>query len=133
VEWCSEVEFMNIWKWVTTSRYTRGLEAEVERLRADRDEARRQVWALVNSLVTTAGAPLPQEILKQAEAKAGAAQPAKPAIQRGKKSWHQRAMALEIRSARELQGILRGRGEANTEARPSGGRVASDEPSPKGD
>jgi hypothetical protein len=107
---------MNPWRWLTTNRYTRWLEAEVERLRADRDEARRQVWALVNSLVTTAGAPLPQEILRQAGAKADAAQEAKSAAQRGKKSWHQRAMALEIQSARELQNLLRGHGEPKTGA-----------------
>ena len=97
---------MSLWRWLTTSRHTRWLEAEVERLRADRDEARRQAWALVNSLVTTAGAPLPQEILRHAEAKADAAQDVKTAVPRGKKSWHQRAMALEIRSARELRNEL---------------------------
>lgn len=99
---------MSLWQWLTTSRHTRWLEAEVERLRADRDEARRQVWALINSLVTTAGAPLPQEILQKAAAKANAGQDVKPVAQRGKKSWHQRAMALEIQSARELQSALRG-------------------------
>lgn len=125
---------MSLWQWLTTNRYTRWLEAEVERLRADRDEARRQAWALVNSLVTTAGAPLPQEILQQAAAKAGAAQEeVKSAPQRGKKSWHQRAMALEIQSARELQNILRGHGVRKTDAAGNEGRAASGEPRPKGE
>lgn len=124
---------MNIWKWLTTSRHTRWLEAEVERLRTDRDEARRQVWALVNSLVTTAGAPLPQEILRKTEAKAGAAQTTKVVTQRGKKSWHQRAMALEIQSVRDLQGTARSRGGAKAVTRLGGNRAASDEPGPKGE
>jgi hypothetical protein len=124
---------MSLWQWLTTNRHTRWLEAEVERLRADRDEARRQVWALVNSLVSTAGAPLPQEILQQAGAKASAAQETKAAPQRGKKSWHQRAMALEIESARELQSILRGHGESKTAAAASGGQTVSGEPRPKGE
>jgi hypothetical protein len=124
---------MSVWRWLTTSRYTRWLEAEVERLRADRDEARRQVWALVNSLVTTAGAPLPQEILQQAGTKANAAQGAKVAPQRGKKSWHQRAMALEIESARGLQNILRGHDGARTSAAASGGQTASGAPRAKGE
>ena len=115
---------MSLWQWLTTNRYTRWLEAEVERLRADRDEARRQVWALVNSLVTTAGAPLPQEILRQAGAKANAAQEAKAVAQRGKKSWHQRAMALEIQSARELQDVWRGHGGPKTDAAAGGDRTA---------
>ena len=115
---------MNLWRWLTTNRYTRWLEAEVERLRADRDEARRQVWALVNSLVTTAGAPLPQEILRQAGAKANAAQEAKAVAQRGKKSWHQRAMALEIQSARALPNVLRAHGGPKTHAAAGGGRPA---------
>jgi hypothetical protein len=124
---------MSLWQWLTTSRYTRWLEAEVERLRADRDETRRQVWALVNSLVTTAGAPLPQEILRQAEARASTAQEAKATPQRGKKSWHQRAMALEIQSARELQGIPRGHGEQERAAATSEDQAASDEPWAKGE
>lgn len=124
---------MNVWRWLTTSRYTRWLEVEVERLRADRDEARRQVWALVNSLVTTAGAPLPQEILQQAGAKASAAAEAKVAPQRGKKSWHQRAMALEIESARTLQSILRGHDGSQTGAAASGSQTASGTPRSKGE
>lgn len=123
---------MSLWKWLTTNRYTRWLEAEVERLRADRDEARGQVWALVNSLVTTAGAPLPQEILQQAEAKANAAQAAKAASQRGKKSWHQRAMALEIQSVREVQNLLRGRGGMETNASMNAERTAPGQSKPKG-
>lgn len=111
---------MSLWQWLTTNRHTRWLEAEVERLREDRDEARRQVWALINSLVTTAGAPLPQEILQRAAAKANAGQEVKPVTQRGKKSWHQRAMALEIQSARELQSVLRGHGAPKAGAATNG-------------
>ena len=96
---------MTIWHWLSTSRYTRSLETEVERLRTDRDEARRHVWALMNSLVTTTGAPLPQEILKLAERKTGTPAPAGPGQQRGKKSWHQRAMALEIESVRRARNL----------------------------
>jgi hypothetical protein len=124
---------MNLWQWLTTSRYTRWLEAEVERLRTDRDEARRQVWALVNSLVTTAGAPLPQEILQQAGAKASAGQEPTATTQRGKKSWHQRAMALEIESARELQSILRGHGGTNAGAAASRSEAVSSAARPKGE
>jgi hypothetical protein len=102
---------MTIWHWLSTSRYTRSLEAEVERLRSDRDEARRHVWALMNSLVTTTGAPLPQEILKLAERKTGAPAPAGPGQQRGKKSWHQRAMALEIESVRRARDLAAGGAE----------------------
>jgi len=118
---------MSLWRWLTTSRHTRWLEEEVDRLREDRDEARRQVWALINSLVTTAGAPLPQEILQKAAAKASAGQDAKPLAPRGKKSWHQRAMALEIQSARELQSALRGHGAPKTGAATNGSRAVSDE------
>lgn len=108
-----------IWNWLTTNRYTRHLEAEVERLRADRDQARRQIWALVNSLVTTAGAPLPQEILRQTAVEPTAAgQKDRQATHRGRKSWHQRALALEIENARELQRLFhkRGEGRATKEA-----------------
>lgn len=124
---------MRLWQWLTTNRYTRWLEAEVERLRADRDEARRQVWALVNSLVTTAGAPLPQEILQQAESKLNTAQEAKAAPQRGKKSWHQRAMALEIQSARELQSILRRDDGTNAGVTASESQAVSNAARPKGE
>lgn len=111
-----------IWNWLTTSRYTRHLEAEVERLREDRDEARRQVWALINSLVTTAGAPLPQEILRQATTNpSAAAQKEKLATHRGRKSWHQKALAMEIETARELQRLFRGRGEASVTSEADGG------------
>ncbi len=99
---------MTIWHWLSTSRYTRSLEAEVERLRADRDEARSQVWALINSFVTTAGAPLPQEILKRAERKVEMPAPAGAERQRGKRSWHQRAMALEIESVRRARNLPEG-------------------------
>ncbi len=108
---------MTIWQWLSTSRHTRWLEAEVERLRADRDEARRQVWALVNSLVTTAGAPLPQEILKLAEQKTGTPAAGGAVSQRGKKSWHQRAMALEIESVRRARNVADGGGVETAQAR----------------
>jgi hypothetical protein len=89
-------------EWLTKTKYTRFLEAEVERLRAERDEARKQNWALLNPLVTTAGAPLPQEMLRSAEsasAKAAARQSPdqpKPVIRR--RSWQQVARALELRN-----------------------------------
>lgn len=109
------------WRRLTTGRHTAWLEAEVERLRAECAEVRRQNWALVNSLVTTAGAPLPQEVLRQAETASArtAAQSAQqgqiadpargatrgPATERrGRRtSWHQVARALEIESAREFR------------------------------
>ncbi|HVB35379.1 MAG TPA: hypothetical protein VNJ52_13545 [Patescibacteria group bacterium] len=108
-----------LWRWLSTTRHTAWLEAEVERLRAECAEARRQNWALVNSLVTTAGAPLPQEVLRSAAAspgfagqgarpdkspgETGAAAPEARRSQRGHKSWHQTARALEIESAREFR------------------------------
>jgi hypothetical protein len=114
-----------IWRWLATSRHERWLEAEVERLREECAEVRRQNWALVNSLVTTAGAPLPQEVLRQADAalKGGAAQPRAGApgsarASSGRKSWHQLARALEIESAREFH---------------SGSRAASHNAALKGD
>lgn len=111
-----------VWNWLTTSRYTRYLEAELDRLREDRDQARRQVWALINSLVTTAGAPLPHEILRQAAADStSAAQKDKHPLHRGRKSWHQQALSLEIETARELQRLFRGRGGASTTSE-AGGR-----------
>lgn len=107
------------WTRMTTSRYTQHLEGEIERLRADRDEARRQVWALINSLVTTAGAPLPQGILRQAQAgQADGASGEKQPLHRGRKSWHQRALALEIETARELQRLF---GEPKGQNTASGG------------
>lgn len=100
---------MKLWDWLTTSRHTRWLESEVERLREDRDEARRQVWALVNSLVTTAGAPLPQEILRHAaRADDDSRPPERRLTPRGKRSWHQRALELELESRRDLQTAPRG-------------------------
>lgn len=100
---------MSLWDWLTTSRHTRWLEAEIARLREDRDEARRQAWALMNSLVTTAGAPLPQEILRQAAAQAAAGRGPLPKlpVPRGKPTWHQRAVALELESVREMQRQMR--------------------------
>lgn len=89
------------WRWLTTSRYTRHLEEENERLRAERDECRRQNWGLINSLVGTSGVPLPQEVLRYAER--ASAEPSKP-IARGKKTWHQRAAALEIQTRRGYPG-----------------------------
>jgi hypothetical protein len=113
--------FAWVWNWLTTSRYTRHLETEVERLREDRDLARRQIWALVNSLVTTAGAPLPQDILRQAATDSSSgAQNDKQSLHRGRKSWHQRALALEIETARELQNLFRGRIEAATKNKANG-------------
>ncbi len=110
-----------VWRWLTTGRHERWLEGEVARLRAERDECRRQNWALINSLVTTAGAPLPQEILRRAQSAATespkvAGQP----VIRGKKTWHQRAMALEIESRRELRDFLRERAATPAEKKIAG-------------
>lgn len=96
-----------VWKWITTGRHTAWLEAEVERLRSECAEVRRQNWALINSLVTTAGAPLPQEVMRQAasaSAKAGADAGATkaPRAVGGRKSWHQLSRALEFESTREF-------------------------------
>jgi hypothetical protein len=107
------------WRALTMTRHTAWLEAEVERLRAECAEARRQNWALVNSLVTTAGAPLPQEVLRQAEtaAERGAAGERAArgersgASARGRRSWHQVARALEIESARQFHREAQGKGE----------------------
>lgn len=95
-----------LWRQLTTSRHTAWLEAEIERLRAECVETRRQNWALVNSLVTTAGAPLPQEVLRHAEVRGAQASVPAPASERqprGRKSWQQLARALEIESAREFR------------------------------
>lgn len=97
-----------IWRWLTTSRHERWLEEEAARLRAERDECRRQNWALINSLVTTAGAPLPQDLLaasvRQGEvSRRGGTEAAGQQVIRGKKTWHQRAVALEIESRHELK------------------------------
>ena len=95
-----------VWKWITTGRHERWLEAEVERLRAECAEVRRQNWALVNSLVTTAGAPLPQEVMRQAASAQATTStgPAKaPRAAGGRKSWHQLSRALEFESTREFR------------------------------
>lgn len=100
-------------------RHTAWLEAEVERLRAECAETRRHNWALVNSLVTTAGAPLPEEVLRQsghsaepaAADAAGARGDRSSGGARGRRSWHQLARALEIESARDVHRAAQGKGE----------------------
>ncbi|HEX2715120.1 MAG TPA: hypothetical protein VHM88_23310 [Candidatus Acidoferrales bacterium] len=71
------------WRWLTTTRYTRTLEAEVERLRAENR-------ALLNSLLGTAGFPP----LAEPEAKT---QPPIPRVRR--RSWHQIAALRELAAA----------------------------------
>ena len=72
------------WRWLTTTRYTRTLEAEVERLRAENR-------ALLNSLLGTAGFP-PIEV---PETKMP--QPPIPRLRR--RSWHQIAALREFAAA----------------------------------
>jgi hypothetical protein len=85
VEWCARV-----WQGMR-SRYTRLLEEQVARERAEIERLRAENRALLNSLLSTAGAP-PIE-----------APPARPApiapIRR--RSWPQIAMAREIEAARQ--------------------------------
>lgn len=71
------------WRWLTTTRYTRTLEAEVERLRAENR-------ALLNSLLGTAGFPP----IEMSEAKT---QPPIPRVRR--RSWHQIAALREFAAA----------------------------------
>lgn len=53
------------WHWLTTTRHTAWLESEVERLRVECAEARRQNWALMNSLMGTAGATPAEEFRRR--------------------------------------------------------------------
>jgi hypothetical protein len=73
------------WRWLTTGRYTRTLEAEVERLRAENR-------ALLNSLLGTAGFP-PIEV--------PAAKVPVPRVRR--RSWQQIAALREIEEVRRAQ------------------------------
>ena len=72
------------------SRYVRGLECEVARLRAENR-------ALVNSLLGTAGVP-PLEISDAGKGTDGSARVALPAVRR--RSWQQVGRILEIEAAR---------------------------------
>jgi hypothetical protein len=81
------VIWTTLWHWLTTSRYTRALEGEVARLRAENR-------ALVNSLLGTAGVPPLQSDSSQAP---GDRKPI-PAVRR--RSWQQIGRMLEIEEAR---------------------------------
>jgi len=73
----------SFWRWLTTGRYTRTLEAEVERLRTENR-------ALLNSLLGTAGFP-PIEV-------PDAKQATVPRVRR--RSWQQIAALRELAAAR---------------------------------
>ncbi len=73
--------FERAWQWLSTTRYTRMLEEEVERLRAENR-------ALINSLLGTAGFP-PLELHEGKSAQA-----AIPRLRR--RSWHQIAALREF-------------------------------------
>ncbi len=76
------------WRWLTTTRYTRALEDEVERLRAENR-------ALTNSLLGTVGIP-PLDFSE------GAKKP--PEIPRlRRRSWHQVQALHEIAESRRAQ------------------------------
>ena len=82
------------WRWLTTGRYTRTLEDEVERLRAENR-------ALLNSLLGTAGfPPIP------ASGGPEARQARVPPVRR--RSWHQLAALREIEEVRRAQQGSRG-------------------------
>ncbi len=80
--------FERAWQWLSTTRYTRMLEEEVERLRAENR-------ALINSLLGTAGFP-PLELHEGKSAQA-----AIPRLRR--RSWHQIAALREFGAAAKTQ------------------------------
>lgn len=79
----------SIWRWLTTSRYTRTLEEEVARLRAENR-------ALVNSLLGTAGVPP----LQTETGTPGGREAGKTAAPIRRRSWQQIGRMLEIEEAR---------------------------------
>ena len=91
-----------LWRWLTTTRYTRTLEEEVERLRAENR-------ALLNSLLGTAGFP-PIETPPAAAGKAARLGGPIPRLRR--RSWHQIAAWREREAAPRPQ---------NDSAAPPGG------------
>ena len=83
------------WRWLTTGRYTRTLEDEVERLRAENR-------ALLNSLLGTAGfPPIPASGGPEAPAFGGRVPPVR------RRSWHQLATLREIEEVRRAQPVPR--------------------------
>lgn len=93
-----------LWKWVTTSRYVRALEGEVERLRAENR-------ALMNSILGIAGIPpviaagnsaAPAASDSKAASNGKAANTAGAAPVR-KRSWQQVNRALEIEAAKKKE------------------------------
>jgi hypothetical protein len=85
----------NFWHWVVTSRYTRALEEEVARLRAENR-------ALVNSLLGTAGVP-PLAIHEAALPGSAEGKSVVPAVRR--RSWQQIGRMLEMEDARRERTI----------------------------
>ncbi len=81
------------WRWLTTGRYTRTLEDEVERLRTENR-------ALLNSLLGTAGFPPVPAAGGPDPPSAGKA--GIPAVRR--RSWHQLAARREWEAAAPTQG-----------------------------
>jgi len=79
----------NIWHWLATNRYTRALEEEVARLRAENR-------ALVNSLLGTAG--VPPLVVHEALPGSAEGKTAVPAVRR--RSWQQIGRMLEMEDAR---------------------------------
>ena len=80
------------WRWLTTTRYTRALEEEVERLRAENR-------ALTNSLLGTAGIP-PIDFSEGAKSRSFG-MPEIPRVRR--RSWHQIQALNEIAQARRAR------------------------------
>lgn len=83
----ANVIWTTFWHWLTTSRYTRALEGEIARLRAENR-------ALVNSLLGTAGVPPLQVDSSQPTVDRKPV----PAVRR--RSWQQIGRILEIEEAR---------------------------------
>ncbi len=94
-----------MWRWLTTSRYTRALEEEVGRLRTENR-------ALTNSLLGTAGIP-PLDFSDGAKKL-----PEIPRLRR--RSWHQIQALNEIAQARKAQQAA----QATPARKTNGGPVA---------
>jgi hypothetical protein len=102
-----------MWKRVTTGRYTRELEKELGRVRAENSRIRDENRALLNSVLGVAG--LPPISVGAADLAAGLQTAAAPAQPRAKttarnlrsaapmrrRSWHQVHRILEIQAARK--------------------------------
>lgn len=91
-----------MWRWLTTSRYTRALEAEAARLRADNS-------ALMNALLGAGHVvqvPVPTGIQtgspKSTEASSGSANAVKAVPAARRRSWQQIGRMLELEVSRML-------------------------------